>query len=125
MADVGGRVEGYTELLVKLKALPAAQQKTLKVAYRKAGQAIADDGSRRIQALDPPSDKTAAGYRVYVRLRGLEVDQTLRKTTGLRPDWGKTQMRYGLVPALEDNRDQVIADVEVAMDAAQEAVGLT
>lgn len=123
MAAPGARLEGFTELLVKMRALPAAEQKALRAAYREAGQKIADDWSQRILGIQG-NPVTAAGYRVYVRLRGVEVDQTERKTTGLRPDWGATQMTRGGIPALEDNRDEVVAQVEAAMDAAQAAVGL-
>lgn len=125
MAAAGGRLEGYTEVLARLKTLPAAQAKALRGTFREAGQKVADDGSRRILDLNPPQPVSAAGYRVSVRLRGVEIDQTMKRTTGLRSDWGATQMRYGLVPALEDNRDQVLADAKAALDAAAEAVGLT
>jgi hypothetical protein len=44
------------------------------------------------------------------------VEQSLRKVTGLRPDWGATQMRKGLLPALSSKQNEVEAEFEKALD---------
>ncbi len=62
------------------------------------------------------SQKSAAGYRVRVRQRGVAVEQSLRKTTGTRSDFGELQMRQALLPALEANEDRVESAMEAAID---------
>ena len=58
---------------------------------------------------------TAAGLRTRVRQRGVSVEQSLRKTTGLRPDYGRLQQGYG-DQALEDKRGDVVEKYEDGMD---------
>ncbi len=118
------RVTGYTRLLVALKALPRSAQVALRGEFRAIGQIVDDKASKRLLELTPQPAKSVAGLKPVVRLRGVEVDQTLRKTTGLRPDWGRTQMRLGLIPALHDAEPEIVAGVAAAMDKATEAVGL-
>lgn len=124
MARPVARLSGYTELLVALRALPKAQQTTLRAAFRAIGQLVASEGQSLLERLLPDPAKTAGGLKPYVRLRGVEVDQTLRKTTGLRPDWGATQMRRGLLPAAETKTPEIVAGIDAAMSDAQTAVGL-
>jgi hypothetical protein len=50
-----------------------------------------------------------SGARVY-------VEQGARKKTGLRPDYGALQMRSALEPALEEQADEVFAEVEHVLD---------
>jgi hypothetical protein len=61
----------------------------------RAGQAIEQDAAARIA---PKDARSASGYRTSVRQRGIVVRQSLRKTTGLHPEWGAYQMRHGLIP---------------------------
>lgn len=124
MPSPAARVTGYTQLLVALKALPRSVQLALRGEFRSIGQIVDDKASRRLLELDPQPVKSVAGLKPVVRLRGVEVDQTLRKTTGLRSDWGRIQMRVGLVPALHDSEPEIVAGVAVAMDKAAEEVGL-
>lgn len=51
----------------------------------------------------------------------LVVRQTAGKTTGKRPDFGRTQMRKGFTPALQDWEPRVPALVERALDRMVEA----
>lgn len=127
MPEPTARLSGYTELLVALRALPRAQQAALRAEFRAVGKLVADAARAKFTggvARSASVQRTADGFTPVVRLRGVEVDQKLRKTTGLRPDWGKTQMRKGLVPGLEESTDAIVAGIDGAMDAAAEAVGL-
>jgi hypothetical protein len=98
-------VKGYREFVRACKLAPPDIKKEMRAAFREVGEAVRTDARGEI-ADDLGSQRSARGLRTIVRERGVEVEQTLRKTTGLRPDWGKTQMRRALVPALEDNRDE-------------------
>lgn len=81
---------------------------------RDVGEKVRADSQQKTEdKLSSP--KSARGYRVVVRQRGVAVEQSLRKTTGLRGDWGVQQMRHSLIPALQDNEDDTIERMEKAM----------
>lgn len=115
------RLVGYTETLRAVNALPKAVAAGLRDEIRHVGELVREDAEGRINDL---SQKTAAGFRTYVRARGVSVEQSLRKTTGLRPDWGKTQMRQGLLPALDDKQDELIEGVETMVERVAAGLGL-
>jgi hypothetical protein len=104
---------GYSELVRASKLLIPAEQKETRAALAKSGEIIRADAATRFAAY---STKSAAGYRTRVRIRAVEVEQSLRKVTGLRPDWGATQMRKGLLPALSSKQNEVEAEFEKALD---------
>lgn len=100
------RVKGYYEFL---RAVDHAD-KTVKKAVRDELRAAALPV--RLEAQHEEADtlrsaKSAAGLRIIVRRRGVALEQTLRKTTGKRGDWGATQMRDALLPALERHQTDV------------------
>jgi hypothetical protein len=55
----------------------------------------------------PVSARSAAGYRVRVRSRGVAVEQSKRRTTGKHPEFGRMQIGRALIPALERKSDDV------------------
>jgi hypothetical protein len=82
---------------------------------------VQEEGRKRfIRAIDSRSDasrastrRTAEGFRTYIRGgANVHVEQSLRKTTGLRPDWGELQMTKGLLPARADKIDEVADRIE-------------
>jgi hypothetical protein len=79
----------------------------------RAGQAIEQDAAARIA---PKDARSASGYRTSVRQRGIVVRQSLRKTTGLHPEWGAYQMRHGLIPARGAQMPETTRALEHAMD---------
>lgn len=99
-------VQGFTEFVRACETAPPLLRREIRATYREIGDIVRVDARERISEL---SRKSSDGYRTYVRARGVEVEQSLRKTTGLRPDWGKTQMRKGLIPALHDKEPEVVA----------------
>jgi hypothetical protein len=106
-------VTGYRPLL---KALQHADRDTrlyMREAFKEVGEVVRVDAQRRFERFSPVS---AAGYRVRVRQRGVAVEQSLRKTTGRRPDWGARQMTDALLPALESKQGQVERGFEDAID---------
>ncbi len=104
---------GYAELVRASKFLIPAEQKETRAALARSGEIIRADAAPRF---DKYSSRSAAGFRVRVRVRGVEVEQSLRKTTGARPDWGDLQMKKGLLPALYHNQDEAAAEFEKAID---------
>jgi hypothetical protein len=67
--------------------------------------------------------KQAAGIKVIVRQRGVSVEQTLRRTTGLRRDFGEVQMRDALLPALDDNIGTIERRTEEFLDSLLDGIG--
>jgi len=59
--------------------------------------------------------RSAAGYRTRVRQRGVQVEQSLRKTTGLRPDYGRLQQRVGEA-VLDQKQGELARGFERALD---------
>ena len=57
-----------------------------------------------------------AGARVY-------VEQSARKVTGKRGDFGALQLRQALIPALDENAAEVFAEVELVLDKYADSAG--
>lgn len=112
MAD-GIRVKGYREFVRAIDRASKETKKAVRDELRQAGEVVRRDASQRFA---PVSPRSAAGYRVVVRQRGVAVEQRLRKTTGQHPQWGALQMRKALVPAVRDNEAEIEAAFGQAID---------
>lgn len=88
---------GLKELIKGARAAGKATQVEVREALAKSGEIIRADAYPRLARY---STQSAAGLKVRVRQRGVGVEQSLRKTTGLRPDYGSLQMRKALLPAV-------------------------
>lgn len=106
-------VKGYRELMRAYQQADRDSRKELRAALKHAGEIVQRDAARFIS---PISSRTAAGYKIRVRQRGVAVEQSLRKTTGAHPEWGSYQMRHALLPALMVNEDEVERRMEAALD---------
>lgn len=106
-------VSGYTDLLRAFAQADKNTKKFLRQTFAEVGKVVRTDASWRF---DKFSSRSAAGYRVYVRQRGVGVEQSLRKTTGKRPDYGALQMRDALIPALEGKKNTIEHKFEEAID---------
>lgn len=104
MADQTVLVEGLQDLLKALHESEAAIEPAVRGELRLIGEVVRNDAGWKFDKYD---ERSAAGYRVVVRQRGVSVEQTLRKTTGERPDFGSLQMRKALLPALDDHTSEV------------------
>ena len=107
------RVEGYREFLTACDNAGKETKRYVRGTFREVGDIVRLDASR---LLAPVSAHSAAGYRTRVRRTGVVVEQSLRKTTGRRPDWGATQMRRALLPSMAINEDRVVGAMDRAMD---------
>lgn len=107
------RVKGYREFLRASDRAGKETKRFVRETYRKVGDVVKANAASRFQTYDA---RTAAGFRTVVRQRGVSVEQSLRKTTGRRPDFGALQMRKALVPALEAKEREVEGAFERAVD---------
>jgi hypothetical protein len=107
------RVDGYRQLMQALAKSDKASRKAVRDELRHAGEHVRVEAGARFATTDA---KSAAGYRTRVRQRGVAVEQSLRKTTGLRPKFGALQMRRALLPALDANEERTVREMEAALD---------
>lgn len=118
MAATGNsvRVKGYRELLRACDRAGKESKKEVRGSLRAAGEIVRVDAAERFASVDP---RSALGYRVRVRQTGVGVEQSLRRTTGLHPEFGRLQMRDALIPALESKADEVVREVDKALETVE------
>ena len=107
------RVLGYREFLRACDHAGRDTKREVRKTFREVGEIVRAEAERR---MDDISVQSAHGYRVRVRQRGVAVEQSLRKTTGKRPDYGALQMRHALLPALEAKEGETVRAFEHAID---------
>jgi hypothetical protein len=107
------QIRGYREFLRACDRAEKESKRYVRGSFRDVGEIVRLDASR---LLSPVSARSAAGYRTRVRQRGVAVEQSLRKTTGTRPDWGRFQMRRALVPSMRTNEERVVGAMDAAID---------
>jgi hypothetical protein len=107
------QVKGYQAFMRALVLADKADRKAVRTEFRKFGDIVRRDA---VQRFSPVNARSAGGYRTRVRQRGVAVEQSIRKTTGVHPEYGSLQMRRALVPALWANEDDLIRDLEQALD---------
>ncbi len=88
-------------------------KKEVRDAFRDVGKVVRTAAEVKFVRFDV---NTAQHFKVVVRQRGVSVEQTLRKTTGLRPDFGALQMKKALIPALDENQGEVENRMELALE---------
>src|SRR4029077_10549899 len=87
-------VRGYKELIRASALADKATKREMRATFRKVGDPVKQDAAALFQRYDAGS---AAGYKTRVRQRGISVEQSLRKTTGKHPEFGRLQMRKALL----------------------------
>lgn len=107
------RIEGYREFLRACDRAGKETKRYVRGTFREVGDIVRIDGASLLAPISPTS---AAGFRTYVRATGVTVQQSLRKTTGTRPDWGGTQMRRALVPSMTRNENRIVGAMAHAID---------
>jgi len=105
-------VRGLDDFLRATDRADRESKRFVRSTFREVGEDVRRDSTSRFVRYSP---RTAERFRTIVRRRGVSVEQTLRRTTGLRPDFGALQMRRALVPALDDNADTLDRKLEDAM----------
>lgn len=107
-------VKGYRDLLRGLVVADKETRLAVRATLRRAGEATRAGAAAKLSAID---SKSASGFKVRVRQRGVAVEQSLRKTTGQHPEWGAYQMRHALIPAQAENQVETERLMELALDA--------
>src|SRR5262245_58631715 len=106
-------VHGYRDVIRGLATADKESKRKIRQTFRETGDVVRTDATSRFE---PINARSAAGYRTRVRQRGIVVEQSIRKTTGQHPEWGKLQMREALLPALMSNQDELEQGLERALD---------
>lgn len=104
MADATLAVRGYRDFLRACDRAGRETKRTVRGTFREVGEIVRVDAAARFADRHA---KTAAGYRTVVRVRGVTVEQTLRRTTGRHPEFAALQMREALVPAADAKQGEV------------------
>jgi hypothetical protein len=106
-------IYGLAQLLKASKDAGSVTNREVRAALAQSGEIVRADAATRLAHYNA---KSAQGLKVRVRQRGIGVEQSLRKTTGRRADWGKLQMKKALLPAVESKLPEVEAEFEKALD---------
>lgn len=129
------KVEGYTEFVRSLAQADKAVGREVRTRLRLVGESVRAGGESRFShygsaaagasvfggTLASHAD-SAQGYKVKVRQRGVDVEQTKPKTTGRHKEYGSAQMRHGLLPAMYANAPFLARQLEAAMRDVAEIV---
>ena len=115
------KVTGAKELERGFRQMRKQVLRELRPELRKAGELVRTEASTLFSSIDA---RSAAGYKVRVRAKGVAVEQSLRKVTGLRGDYGALQMRRALIPALEAKGGEASEMVTALVNRASLEAGL-
>lgn len=107
------RVKGYREFMKATQTAEKESKRYVRGTFRSVGDVVKESAVLKLSSI---SSRSAAGYKTRVRQRGVAVEQALPRTTGQRGDWGATQMRKALLPALNENEEKVLGEFEKALD---------
>lgn len=108
------KVKGLRELHRALKNYDDDLKRELEQELRNAGELVATGAQTRFLGVDA---RSAAGFKSRVKGFGrVVVEQSRRRTTGRRGDFGSLQMRRALIPSVADNETRVLAAVEGMLD---------
>ena len=113
MVRSGVRVRGYRECARAFYRLAPELSKELRVALREAAEPVARDAKALLSKYPGLSIGT---IRPRAVMAGAYVTQGARKVTGDRPDFGALQMTEGMIPALEENADDIEERAGRALD---------
>src|SRR5262245_17498288 len=108
------KVNGLRQLHRALKDYNDGVKRELELELRAAGELVAVGARTRFVGVDA---RSAAGFKSRVKGFGrVVVEQSRRRTTGLRGDFGSLQMRRSLLPSLVENEPKVLLAVEGLLD---------
>ena len=113
MASSAIRVKGYRECARAARRAGSATNREVRAAFRQVAEPVRAEAVSRFSSIDT---RSASGYRIAVRQRGVAVEQRLKKTTGRRGDYGSLQMRRALLPALHANEDKIMKGMDEAIE---------
>lgn len=106
-------VKDYRDFVRACDRAGRETKKYVRDTFRQVGEPVRVDAAATVAG---KSARSAAGMRTVVRVRGVAVEQSRRKTTGHHPEWGAWQMRHALTPALDRNEDETVLAFSRAID---------
>lgn len=113
------RVEGLREFQRALQKADPELRKQVRATFREVGEIVRVDAAARFGRISADS---AGGFRVRVRQKGVAVEQSKRRVTGKRGDYGRLQMTTALLPALDSKQGRVVDAFEDAIDKVADIV---
>lgn len=113
MPDGTLKVEGLRDLQRALRSYDKSLASELTRRLKEAASIVRDDASARFSRINAAS---AAGFKPRARGGSAFVEQSQRRTTGTRPDFGSLQMKLALLPALESKSGEVEQSIEHMLD---------
>jgi hypothetical protein len=112
------RVQGLRECLRALHTIDRDTKKVVLAGLRAAAVPVAGDANRRLdryQGIGPITTRASQS--------GVFIQQSRRKVTGKRADFGALQMRKGLIPAAEGGGEEFVSRVDEALGLLIHAEG--
>jgi hypothetical protein len=106
-------IQGNREIARDLRRIERQMQSGVRDELRDLAKPVQQKAA---MLASPYSGATAAGFKIRLRRFEVTVEQSLRKTTGLRPDYGALQMRRMLEPALEQEQGQIEPQISRMLD---------
>lgn len=114
------RVEGLREFLYATDRAGKEVKRDVRNTLRKAAEPVRDEARQTVAGYDAD---VAAGLRIYVRATGtVSVEQSQRRTTGLRGDFAAKQ-RLDLEDAAGNHEEETVKALEDAMERIMERFG--
>lgn len=111
--DTTVRVSGLRELSKACRDAGKETSKFLRDDLKAGGELVAQTVRG---LLDRYGGDPAGGVKVRFSGGGVRVEQSHRKVTGLRPDFGALQMTKAFIPARDTHEAEVVALVERTLD---------
>lgn len=112
MARPAVHVEGLRELDRALRQIDKALAQDLRDELQQAARPVAEAVAQKLVRFRGAS----TDVKSIALARGVVVRQQARKVTGLRPDFGGVQMRSAFLPAVAENEDELIHELDEALD---------
>lgn len=108
------QVKGLKEFIRACDAADKETKKLVRGRLREIAEPVLRDAQSKLSRYDA---RSASRLGISVRRVGtVSVEQRLRRTTGAHPQFGALQMSEVLIPALDENADQIERRFEQALD---------
>jgi hypothetical protein len=114
------RVYGLREVNAAFRKVDSSLARQFGDDLKKAAEPVVKEAQQKETRWRGASIGTIRAKRSGARVF---VEQSARKRTGLRPDYGALQLRSALVPALEENADEVFTEVDKVLDRYANGAG--
>lgn len=113
------KVEGLSGMLRAADAAGKETKKLVRDRLREVAEPVLQDARSKLSRYDA---RSASRLGISVRRVGtVSVEQRLRRTTGAHPQFGSLQMQEALMPALDENANEIERRMERALDEVADA----